>query len=165
LQPEHTWIANEVESIEATFDLLGIPRSAHVSAMCFLDVTGYTRLTEEQGDAAAAAVVTRFGDLVRRSTAKHGGWPVKRLGDGVMIHFSEPGRAAPCALDIIDGMAAGVRSGIPGRSLGEAKLELVLRRYPGDLLVTEGACLPSPIQVHSFDDGVRRHRRLTTYTA
>ena len=34
-------------------------RVDHPPAMCFLDITGYTRLTQEHGDAAAAELAER----------------------------------------------------------------------------------------------------------
>ena len=50
-QSEHTWMANGVEAVEAALERLGLHRSAaHPPAMCFLDLAGYTRLTEERGD-------------------------------------------------------------------------------------------------------------------
>lgn len=66
--------------------------------MCFLDITGYTRLTEERGDVAAADLATRLATLVRRASQEHGGTPMKWLGDGVMFYFREPGAAALAAL-------------------------------------------------------------------
>jgi adenylate cyclase len=74
--------------------------------MCFLDITGYTRLTEERGDEAAADVATRLGTLVRRSSREHGGKPVKWLGDGVMFYFDEAGSAVLAALDMVEGVAS-----------------------------------------------------------
>jgi adenylate cyclase len=74
--------------------------------MCFLDITGYTRPTEERGDEAAADVATRFGTLVRRFSQEHGGKPVKWLGDGVMFYFDEPGSVVLAALDMVEGVAS-----------------------------------------------------------
>ena len=59
--------------------------------MCFLDITGYTRLTQEFGDAAAVQVAERLGTIVQRTSIRYGGRPVKWLGDGVMMHFPDPG--------------------------------------------------------------------------
>jgi adenylate cyclase len=70
-------------------------------AMCFLDLAGYTRLTEERGDRAAAALVTSLADLVEQVSLPHGGQPVKWLGDGVMFHFKLPGRAVVAALEMV----------------------------------------------------------------
>ena len=72
--------------------------------MCFLDITGYTRLTQEQGDAAAADMATNLASRVERTSVKHGGRPVKWLGDGVMFYFgSRPGVLA--ALEMVAGVA------------------------------------------------------------
>ena len=43
--------------------------------MCFLDITGYTRLTQERGDTAAAELATTLARLVERTSVKHGGRP------------------------------------------------------------------------------------------
>jgi class 3 adenylate cyclase len=72
-------------------------------AVCFLDLTGYTRLTEERGDEAAAQ--GRRGWLVwcgepRRSM----GVPVKWLGDGVMSYFREPAAAVAAAVEMVEGV-------------------------------------------------------------
>jgi adenylate cyclase len=71
-------------------------------AMCFLDLAGYTRLTEERGDRAAAALATSLADLVEEVSLPHGGQPVKWLGDGVMFHFPLPGRAVLAALEMVE---------------------------------------------------------------
>jgi adenylate cyclase len=71
-------------------------------AMCFLDLAGYTRLTEERGDRAAAALVTSLADLVERVSLPHGGQPVKWLGDGVMFHFKVPAQAVVAALEMVE---------------------------------------------------------------
>jgi adenylate cyclase len=74
-------------------------------AICFLEITGYTRLTEERGDEAAADLATSSPPLVRRASQEHGGRPVKWLGDGVMFYFREPGGALLAALEMVEGPA------------------------------------------------------------
>jgi adenylate cyclase len=71
-------------------------------AMCFLDLAGYTRLTEERGDRAAAALATSLADLVEQVSLPHGGQPVKWLGDGVMFHFRLPGQGVEAALEMVE---------------------------------------------------------------
>jgi adenylate cyclase len=71
-------------------------------AMCFLDLAGYTRLTEERGDRAAAALATSLADLVEQVSLPHGGQPVKWLGDGVMFHFKHPGQGVVAALEMVE---------------------------------------------------------------
>jgi adenylate cyclase len=83
--------------------------------MCFLDVTGYTRLTEERGDAAAADLATRLATLVRRSAREHEGTPVKWLGDGVMFHFRAPGDAVLAAVEMVEVVGS---QGLPPAHVG-----------------------------------------------
>jgi adenylate cyclase len=74
--------------------------------VCFLDITGYTPLTEERGDEAAVDLAARLATLVRRSSQEHGGQPVKWLGDGVMFHFPDPAPSVLAALDMVEGVAS-----------------------------------------------------------
>lgn len=62
---------------------------------------GYTRLTQERGDAAAADPATRLARLVERTSVRHGGRPVKWLGDGVMFFFKDPGPGVVAALEMV----------------------------------------------------------------
>ena len=71
-------------------------------AIAFLDLTGYTALAEEQGDEAAAGVAAELASVVREAAHAHGGRPVKWLGDGVMFHFTDPGRAIRSGLDLVE---------------------------------------------------------------
>lgn len=106
-QSEHTWMANVVEAVEATLEKLGLHHTVdEPPAMCFLDLSGYTQLTEERGDEAAAEMASTLGQLVQRSAQDHGGRPVKWLGDGVMLYFPEPDGAVISALELADGVPA-----------------------------------------------------------
>ena len=54
-QHERAWIADLVEHIETAIQETGVRRRVEQPpAMCLLDLVGYTRLTEERGDGAAA---------------------------------------------------------------------------------------------------------------
>jgi adenylate cyclase len=113
---EHTWLANVVEAVEATLEKLGLHHSvAEPPAMCFLDLSGYTRLTDERGDEAAAEMAATLGGLVQRSASDHGGRPVKWLGDGVMLYFTEPDEAVISALALADSVPA---AGLPPAHTG-----------------------------------------------
>lgn len=91
---ERTWLANVVEAVEATLENAGLHRPIpEPPAISFLDLSGYTRLTEERGDAAAAAIAATLGDVVQRSAQDHGGRVVKWLGDGVMLVFPRSRRS------------------------------------------------------------------------
>ena len=96
---ERYTIDHLVEHIEA---VVTERRPQRPPAMCFLDLVGYTRLTEERGDRAAAALATSLADLVEQVSLPHGGQPVKWLGDGVMFHFKRPGQAVVAALEMVE---------------------------------------------------------------
>src|SRR5947209_13278912 len=80
-----------------------VPRKpAHPEAIVFVDLTGYTRLTEQRGDEAAAELGQALASLAQRGARSHGGRMVKLLGDGAMLYFAEPRDAVLCGLDLVD---------------------------------------------------------------
>jgi adenylate cyclase len=100
---EHTWLGNVVEAVEATLEKAGLHHAVdEPPAMCFLDLSGYTRLTEELGDEAAADMAATLGGLVQRIANDSGGRAVKWLGDGVMLYFTDPDGAVVSALELAD---------------------------------------------------------------
>jgi adenylate cyclase len=102
-QQEHAWSQVFVEHVEGALEAAGLhSRLDRPPAVCFLDLTGYTRLTEERGDEAAADLAARLANLVRQCSQEHGGTPVKWLGDGVMFYFREPAAAVLAALDMVE---------------------------------------------------------------
>ena len=76
---------------------------------------GYTRLTQERGDRAAAELADNLARLVKRSALAHDGRPVKWLGDGVMCYFRDPGPAVLAALEMVDGIR---EAGFPPAHVG-----------------------------------------------
>jgi adenylate cyclase len=115
-QQEHTWSQVFVEHVEGALEAAGLYRRLErPPAMCFLDITGYTRLTEERGDEAAAELAARLAGLVRRSAQEHGGTPVKWLGDGVMFYFREPAAAVLAAVEMVEVLG---RQGLPPAHVG-----------------------------------------------
>jgi class 3 adenylate cyclase len=117
-QQELAWTEHLVEHIEVALEEAGVlGRPERVPAMCFLDLVGYTRLTEERGDQAAADLAGLLAVLVDRSSRAQGGVPVKWLGDGVMFHFWDPAGAAPAALGMAEELPA---AGLPPAHVGVA---------------------------------------------
>jgi adenylate cyclase len=111
-----TWTSNIVEAFEVLMAKAGIhSRLERLPAICFLDITGYTRLTQERGDEAAADLATTLARLVQRSSVQHGGKPIKWLGDGVMFFFPDPGPGVRAALEMVDALAA---AGLPPAHVG-----------------------------------------------
>jgi class 3 adenylate cyclase len=93
-QQARAWTANIIEGFEVLMAKAEIhSRLERLPAICFLDISGYTRLTQERGDDAAADLATTVARLVERSSVQHGGKPIKWLGDGVMFYFGDPGPA------------------------------------------------------------------------
>jgi adenylate cyclase len=113
---EHTWMSNVVETVEAVLEKTGLHHTvSEPPAMSFLDLSGYTHLTEERGDEAAAGIAGTLGRLVQQSALDHGGRAVKWLGDGVMFFFPDPGEAVLSALELSDGVPG---AGLPPTHTG-----------------------------------------------
>jgi adenylate cyclase len=117
-QQELVWTEGLVEDIEDELEAAGVlGRPGRVPAMCFVDLAGYTRLTEERGDQAAAELAETLRLLVDRSAREHGGVPVKWLGDGVMVWFREPAGAVLAALGLVAQLP---EAGLPPAHVGVA---------------------------------------------
>jgi adenylate cyclase len=117
-QQELVWTEDMVEDIETELERAGVlRRPERVPAMSFVDLVGFTRLTEERGDTAAAELAASLAVLVNRFSREHGGVPVKRLGDGVMVHFREPAGAVLCALRMVEQLP---EAGLPPAHVGVA---------------------------------------------
>ncbi len=102
----HAWTSNIIGGFEAMLSAAGLhSRLERPPAMCFLDITGYTRLTQERGDEAAAQLATTLSRLVQRA------W----LGDGVMFYFPDPGPGVVAALEMVDGVTD---AGLPPAHVG-----------------------------------------------
>jgi adenylate cyclase len=124
-QQELSWIEDLVEEIETALEATGmLGRPERVQAMCFLDLVGYTRLTEEHGDQVAAELAETLAVLVNRSSREHGGVPVKWLGDGVMVHYREPARAVLAALQMAEECP---QAGLPPAHVGVAAGPVVIQ--------------------------------------
>jgi adenylate cyclase len=80
----------------------------------FADLAGYTALTEERGDEAAARVAREFRRTMCALSREHGAWQVKSMGDGVMIWAPDAGRAVALAARTVE--RVGTRADLlPGR--------------------------------------------------
>lgn len=101
---EHAILEYTVAATETYMDERGIAprRPRQPPAIAFLDLTGYTGLTEERGDEAVAELAANLATIVEDASQAHGGRPVKWLGDGVMFYFDDPGAAVLSGLDLVD---------------------------------------------------------------
>jgi adenylate cyclase len=73
------------------------------ASIAFVDLAGFTALTEEHGDFDAADVATRFAELAR-SALKTGDRLIKTIGDAVLVTSPTPGSM----LDLIDRLLGSV---------------------------------------------------------
>jgi adenylate cyclase len=114
---EHYVLEVTVLRAEAALEEAGLARRRPVRppAIAFLDLTGYTRLTEKRGDRAAAELAAHLTDIVHELARRHGGRPVKLLGDGVMFHFPDPAQAVLCGLELVEDIP---RVGLPLARVG-----------------------------------------------
>ena len=117
-QQEVTWTEHQIEHVEQALEDAGVSLPATLpTAMCFLDLSGYTRLTEERGDEEAAALAGRLSDIVQQGSRLQGGEAVKWVGDGVMFRFRDPSGAVVSSLDMVEEIPA---AGLPPAHVGVA---------------------------------------------
>ena len=82
-------------------DAAGRARTASDSSIAFVDLTGFTALAEQRGDAEAAEKAAALGRLVQETAQRFDGRLVKLLGDGAMLSFREPSSAVEGALELV----------------------------------------------------------------
>ena len=99
-QQRHVWSTNIVDGISMRSNRPAFTREEKSPpAICFLDVTGYTQLTQQQGDTAAVELAAKLSRIVQPISVEHGGRPIKWLGDGVMFHFPDPGSGVAALIE------------------------------------------------------------------
>jgi adenylate cyclase len=81
---------------------LSIPSPERPPAISFVDISGYTSLTETHGDRTATETADRLRGLAEQSARAHQGTVVKLLGDGVMLHFENVDRGLAGVLELVD---------------------------------------------------------------
>jgi class 3 adenylate cyclase len=87
--------------MESAIEAMGLyERGDRPTAFAFLDLAGYTRLTEERGDEAAAALAADLAELVSEEVGRRDGTAVKWLGDGVMFSFRDPAAAVLATIEV-----------------------------------------------------------------
>ena len=94
---EHVWVEHAINHVEEALEESGLqPRVPQPPAICFVDLTGFTQLTEQRGDEAAAQVAGRLPALVNEISRSRGGRPIRWLGDGGCSTSGSPrGRWSP----------------------------------------------------------------------
>jgi adenylate cyclase len=67
----------------------------------FADISGYSRLTELDGDEAAAEIALSFLAKASSLAPSHQAEVIKCLGDGVMVHARDAGQTVGLALELL----------------------------------------------------------------
>jgi class 3 adenylate cyclase len=128
----------------------------------------------DAGDDAALELLRQVGAAEDAAVTAHGGKVVKRLGDGMMAAFSDPGSAVLAALDALakvdaiqlddyrPELRAGVHLGRPRKVGGDylgvdvnVAARVAAAAHAGEVLVSGSAC-------EKLDDGrftLKRRRR------
>jgi len=89
-------VVGHMESeLDAAFHLGQVPVT-----LCFIDLTGFTRYTEEEGDLEALDVVENFVETVQ-ATMPPKATIVKTIGDEVMVVSPEPTSLTEWAVDLL----------------------------------------------------------------
>ena len=123
---EHNQMQYIVEHVERAVAECGAvaTRPSRGSTIAFLDLSGYTRATEERGDEAAADLALSLATLGQEMASSRGGKLVKLLGDGAMLHFARADDAVLCASDLVEGALA---RGLPPARVGVNTGPVVVR--------------------------------------
>ena len=101
---ERQQFENTAEQLELLFDEIGVRRRTDHApeAVVFVDLSGYTRLTQEIGDELAAEGSREFANVVRTAAGRSRGRVIKLLGDGAMLHFTSAADAVAGASAVIE---------------------------------------------------------------
>jgi class 3 adenylate cyclase len=141
-----------------------------VQTFLIADIRGYTRYTAEHGDEAAAALASRFADIVARVVGERDGRLVELRGDEALVAFASARQAIRAAVELqietqelprgigigLDaGEAVPVAEGYRGGALNLAA-RLCSLAGPGEILASE-----TVIQLARTVDGIRYGDRRT----
>jgi class 3 adenylate cyclase len=145
-------IADNFEEVLASRGLGPAPEPPDPPTVVFIDVSGYTKLTEQRGDDIAVGIATALQRRAEQVAANRGGRVVKLLGDGAMLLFRDANNGVQAATELV--RTLGTDLGLPAhggvhagrvierdRDLFGSTVNLASRvsgaAGPGEVLVTE----------------------------
>lgn len=158
-------IINAIERVLSDSGRLSA-RATRPPAIAFVDLAGFTTLTEEQGDEAAAQAAAGLLELAERFGRREDGRVVKELGDGVLLRFPDAEHALRAVRELVAGMAD---AGLPAAHAGIAAGSVVVRdgdvfgrtvnlasrianlAGPGEVVVEEGVVVALPRGTATFE--------------
>ncbi|MGI9616895.1 MAG: adenylate/guanylate cyclase domain-containing protein, partial [Acidimicrobiales bacterium] len=84
--------------------LLGAPSSVashrELMTIMFTDIVDSTAIATRLGDAGWRALLDQHDRITLNETSRHGGTPIKNLGDGFLVHLAGPASAIEAASDL-----------------------------------------------------------------
>jgi adenylate cyclase len=95
------------EQFLASRDLVPSKQPTAPPAIVFVDLSGYTRATEERGDQVAVGSATRLQREAHAIAASNDGRLVKLLGDGAMLRLPDADRGVAAAIELVGAMSDG----------------------------------------------------------
>ena len=131
LSRHHFELARQHFERSNSFDLM--LRRMTRAAVGFVDISGFTRATEELDEASFSRLMASFGKLVDETVSDFGGRVVKLIGDAAMVVASDPPLLAAIVDDLLgrwsDSEVGSVtarrtrlrRAAVPGRRLLRAR--------------------------------------------
>jgi class 3 adenylate cyclase len=143
---------NLVQLTEFALSEVGLDTLESRQTVIFVDVSNYTRLSEEKGDVESARQAVALSQFLHKLASRHGGRMVKSLGDGAMVHASDPRQGLAIAMDAVAlsesaglwSLHAGVNSGAMVRRDGDyfgSAVNIAARiadeAGPGEVLVSQ----------------------------
>src|SRR5918995_1100513 len=124
-QGQHIWTAYAIQRAEMALERAGLlERAESTPAICFVDLTGFTRLTQEQGDENAARLATSLAALVNDVSRTHGDRAIRWLGDGGLFYFEDVSAAFTAALEMSERAPS---AGLPPTHIGVQAGPVVFR--------------------------------------
>ncbi len=115
---EHRSVTRIVDGFErflASRGMAPIPDPPSPPAIVFVDLSGFTGFTRERGDESAAVTAASLQRNADATATRHGGRLVKLLGDGAMLHLTDPTDGLDAALDLVRTMSG---EGVPSPHAG-----------------------------------------------
>jgi adenylate cyclase len=94
-------IVEGFEAVLASRGLAPAPEPTAPPAVLFVDLAGFTRVTEEEGDAAAVRLAASLQSRAEAAAQRHDGRLIKLLGDGAMLHFPAPESGLEAGLELV----------------------------------------------------------------
>jgi adenylate cyclase len=145
-------VVGHMEADAAAVDTAEIELGHVHIALCFIDLTGFTRYTEEEGDIEALDVVENFVASVEETLPREA-TIVKTIGDEVMVVSPDPASLTGWAVDFLSRFAERPQPRV-GIHFGDAVYRdgdyfgsqvnlvhrVVNRALAGEVLVTDAVC-------------------------